>query len=34
MEQKRRKVYVDVNLDVDKDGNKRPRVITWEDGIK
>lgn len=34
MEPKRRKVYVDVNLDVDKDGNKRPRVITWEDGIK
>lgn len=34
MEQKRRKVYVAVNLDVDTEGNKRPRIIIWEDGIK
>lgn len=32
MEQKCRKVYVAVNLDVDKDGRVRPRAITWEDG--
>ena len=32
MEQKCRKVYVPVNLDVDEDGNIRPRLIRWEDG--
>ena len=31
-EQKRRKVYVPVNLDVDEYGNIRPRLIQWEDG--
>ena len=28
----RRKVYVSVNLDVDTDGQIRPRYIRWEDG--
>ncbi|MDO5401338.1 MAG: hypothetical protein Q4F17_10240 [Eubacteriales bacterium] len=32
MEQRCRKVYVAVNLDVDTDGNIRPRSILWEDG--
>lgn len=32
LEQKCRKVYVPVNLDVDEDGNIRPRLIRWEDG--
>ena len=27
-----RKVYVSVNIDVDKDGGIRPRMIRWEDG--
>ena len=31
-EQKCRKVYVPVNLDVDADGNIRPRLIRWIDG--
>ena len=26
------KVYVDVRVDFDSDGNMRPREITWEDG--
>ena len=28
------KVYVDVKVDFDCDGNMRPREITWEDGHK
>ena len=28
-EQKCRKVYVPVNLDVDAEGNIRPRLIRW-----
>lgn len=32
MEKRCRKVYVDVNVDVRKDGSVRPRTITWEDG--
>ena len=31
-EQKCRKVYVPVNLDVDAEGNIRPRLIRWIDG--
>lgn len=31
-EQKCRKVYVPVNLDVDAAGNIRPRLIRWIDG--
>lgn len=31
-EQKCRKVYVPVNLDVDAEGNIRPRLIRWVDG--
>lgn len=31
-EQKCRKVYVQVNLDVDEEGNIRPRLIRWIDG--
>ena len=31
-EQKCRKVYVPVNLDVDAEGNIRPRLIRWMDG--
>lgn len=31
-EQKCRKVYVQVNLDVDEEGNIRPRLIHWIDG--
>ena len=31
-EQKCRKVYVPVNLDVDAEGNIRPRLIRWLDG--
>jgi hypothetical protein len=27
-----RKVYVSVNIDVEKDGSVRPRMIRWEDG--
>lgn len=27
-----KKVYVSVNLDVDENGNTRPRYIRWEDG--
>lgn len=30
--QKCRKVYVPVNLDVDAEGNIRPRLIRWIDG--
>ena len=32
LEEKCRKVYVPVNLDVDADGNIRPRLIRWIDG--
>ena len=32
LEQKCRKVYVPVNLDVDAEGNIRPRLIRWIDG--
>ena len=28
------KVYVDVNVDFDTDGNMRPRELIWEDGKK
>ncbi len=28
------KVYVDVDVSFDTDGNMRPRTITWEDGTK
>ena len=34
MEQRCRKVYVSVNLDVNKDGTIRPRFIRWEDDQK
>ena len=29
---RRRKVYVGVNVDVDREGRVLPRTITWEDG--
>lgn len=32
LEEKCRKVYVPVNLDVDADGNIRPRLVRWIDG--
>lgn len=32
MEQQYNKVYVAVNVDVDVDGNIRPRVLHWTDG--
>ena len=28
----RRKEYVSVNVDIDKEGELRPRSIRWEDG--
>lgn len=28
------KVYVDVDVSFDTEGNMRPRIITWEDGTK
>ena len=34
MEQKYRKVYVTMNLQVKPDGSIRPRSIIWEDGNK
>ncbi len=32
MADQRKKVYVAVNLDVDENGNIRPRTIKWSDG--
>lgn len=33
LDSSRRKAYVSVNIDVDKDGGVSPRYIRWENGL-